>query len=97
VTDAYPIYAASSLAALGTTRSLAAVLIPLMIDDMLEALGIAWSCSVLAFISAVLALVPFLFIAYGEKIRKRSRFSTAVKHDQAEANGAALTRSLSAV
>jgi hypothetical protein len=46
---------------------------------MVDGLGIAWSCTVLAGVSAGLALVPFGFIAYGERIRAASRFSAALK------------------
>jgi hypothetical protein len=61
------------------TRSLAGTIIPLAVEDMLAALGIAWSCTILAAVSAVLAVVPFGFIAYGEKIRAASRFSAELK------------------
>ncbi|KAK0636397.1 major facilitator superfamily domain-containing protein [Bombardia bombarda] len=96
VTDAYDIYAASALAACSMTRSIAGALIPLAIDDMLASLGIGWSCTVLALISAGLSFVPFGFIAFGEKIRSRSSFSAALEEDRA-VDGGEMTRSLSAV
>lgn len=46
---------------------------------MLESLGVAWSCTVLAMVSAVLGIVPFLFIAFGERIRAGSRFSRSLR------------------
>ncbi|KAK3308294.1 major facilitator superfamily domain-containing protein [Chaetomium strumarium] len=79
VADAYGIYSASALAAMSMTRSVAGTLLPLAIEDMLAALGIGWSCTLLAGTSALLALVPFGFIAYGERIRAASRFSTTLK------------------
>ncbi|AEO63175.1 uncharacterized protein THITE_2043209, partial [Thermothielavioides terrestris NRRL 8126] len=79
VTDAYGVYSASAHAALSITRSVAGALLPLAIEDMLGALGIAWSCTALAGVSAGLALVPFAFIAYGERIRAGSRLSAALK------------------
>ncbi|KAJ4349090.1 hypothetical protein N0V85_009723 [Neurospora sp. IMI 360204] len=74
VTDAYsPLnFAASALAACGTTRSIAGALIPLAIDNMLAALGVAWAITVLAIISAIMCLVPFAFIIYADAIRARS-------------------------
>lgn len=74
MTDAYsPLnFAASALAACGTTRSIAGALIPLAIDNMLAALGVAWAITVLAIISAVMCLVPFAFIIYADAIRARS-------------------------
>ncbi|KAK4158760.1 major facilitator superfamily domain-containing protein, partial [Cladorrhinum sp. PSN259] len=98
VADAYGIYSASALAALGTTRSVAGALIPLAIEDMIQSLGVARSCVLLAGISAGLAAVPFCFIAYGDKIRSASRFSTAVKTEMRQQDeGLARTTSLSAV
>ena len=74
LTDAYsPLnFAASALAACGTTRSIAGALIPLAVDDMLDALGVSSACTVLAIISAILCLVPFAFIIYADAIRARS-------------------------
>ncbi|KAK4467172.1 major facilitator superfamily domain-containing protein [Cladorrhinum samala] len=98
VADAYGIYSASALAALGTTRSVAGALIPLAVEDMVETLGVARSCSLLAGISAGLAVVPFCFVAYGHKMRKASRFSAAIKTEMRQQDdGLARTTSLSAV
>lgn len=87
VADAYGIYSASALAAMSMTRSMAGTLLPLAIEDMVANLGIAWSCTVLAGVSAGLALVPFGFIAYGEKIRAGSRFSAALKPGEGQGGG----------
>ncbi|KAK4240185.1 hypothetical protein C8A03DRAFT_13503 [Achaetomium macrosporum] len=87
VADAYGIYSASALAAMSMTRSVAGTLLPLAIEDMIAALGIAWSCTLLAGISALLALVPFGFIAYGEKIRAASRFSATLKLEAGQDGG----------
>jgi hypothetical protein len=37
-------------------------------------LGIQWACSLLGFITLILAIIPFAFIKYGEKLRKKSPF-----------------------
>ncbi|KAK3297182.1 major facilitator superfamily domain-containing protein [Chaetomium fimeti] len=102
VADAYGIYSASALAAMSMTRSVLGTLLPLAIEDMVDGLGIAWSCTLLAGVSAGLALVPFGFVAYGERIRAASRFSAALKPAAAaarEGGGVGLARvtSLSAV
>ncbi|KAK4658161.1 hypothetical protein QC762_204310 [Podospora pseudocomata] len=94
VADAYGIYSASALAALGTTRSVAGALLPLAIEDMLKALGIAKSCALLAGISAALAAVPLCFVAYGDKIRAASKFSAALKIE-GQREEAALGRTMS--
>lgn len=76
VADAYgSAYGASAFAALGTTRSIGAALLPLVTDVMIQALGIPWSCTVLAFISLVLSVAPFCFILWGPQIRARSKFT----------------------
>lgn len=75
ITDAYGVYAASVLAACSAMRSILGAILPLAIDKMLDALGIAWSCTTLAGISLVLGAVPFGFIAWGDKIRLASKLS----------------------
>ena len=77
---------------------MAGALIPLAVEDMVETLGVARSCSLLAGISAGLAVVPFCFVAYGHKMRKASRFSAAIKTEMRQQDdGLARTTSLSAV
>lgn len=93
VADAYGIYASSALAACAAARSVAGAVIPLAVASMVETLGIAWSCSLLAFISLGLSFVPLGFIIWGEKIRAGSKFSSRLQtepHPELE-----LTRSLS--
>ena len=92
VSDCYNGYTASALAILSTTRSVAGVLLPLAIDDMLATLGIAWSCTLLALVCALLSIVPFAFIAWGPRIRAASRSSV-----QGEESNLELTRNFSAV
>lgn len=70
-------------------------MIPLAVSSMVDTLGIAWSCSLLAFISLGLSFVPFGFIIWGEKIRAASNFSKRLQnepHPELE-----LTRSMSLV
>lgn len=95
IADAYGIYASSALAACAAARSVAGAVIPLAVDSMVTTLGIAWSCSLLAFISCGLSLVPFGFIIWGERIRAASNFSKKLQsepHPELE-----LTRSMSLV
>ncbi|TXC00622.1 hypothetical protein FocTR4_00009396 [Fusarium oxysporum f. sp. cubense] len=74
ITDAYGQYSASAQAASSTMRSITAVVLPLAAPLMYESLGIQWACSLLAFFTLVLACIPFMFIRYGETLRKRSPF-----------------------
>jgi hypothetical protein len=74
ITDAYRQHSASAQATLSTIRSITAVVLPLAAPPIYENLGIQWACSLLAFFTLVLACIPFVFIKYGEALRKRSPF-----------------------
>ncbi|EAQ86123.1 hypothetical protein CHGG_07376 [Chaetomium globosum CBS 148.51] len=87
VADAYGIYSASALAAMSMTRSVLGTLLPLAVEDMADGLGIAWSCTLLAGVSAGLALVPFGFVAFGERIRRGSRFSASLRGVEVKEGG----------
>ncbi|KAH7320201.1 major facilitator superfamily domain-containing protein [Stachybotrys elegans] len=82
LTDAYEIYAASANSASSFTRSLFAVVLPLATRPMFENLGISGACSLLGGLSAVLCIIPFVFIWKGPSIRARSRFCIALKEQK---------------
>ncbi|KAF1986299.1 MFS general substrate transporter [Aulographum hederae CBS 113979] len=83
--DAYEIFAASAMAAAGTMRSLGGAVLPFAARPLYEKLGVPWACSLLGFLSAVIAVVPFVFIRYGDQIRARSRFCRYLEERRAEA------------
>lgn len=72
--DAYPLYAASALAATTVVRSVAGALLPLVGPDMYRALGLGWGSSLLGFIALAFVPVSFLFLKYGERLRTGCRF-----------------------
>lgn len=72
--DAYHKYAASAMAAASCCRSAFGAILPLAAGPMFHKLGVAWGCSLLGFLSLLMALIPFFFIRYGDKIRARSSF-----------------------
>lgn len=74
LTDAYEIFAASAMAAASTCRSLFGALLPLAARPMYETLGVAWATSLLGFLSLGMAIIPFAFIKYGDRIRANSKF-----------------------
>ncbi|CAG8202654.1 unnamed protein product [Penicillium salamii] len=82
LTDAYKQYSASAQAAASTLRSCFAVCLPLATNSMYGTLGINWASSVLAFVAIVLAVIPFVFIRYGQWIRSHSPFSQRVMKGQ---------------
>jgi len=75
--DAYPVYAASALAANSFARSSFAAAFPLFGIQMYEKLGYQWATSVLAFLTVAMAPFPYIFFRYGKQIRGRSRFASA--------------------
>ena len=72
--DAFTVYAASAMAANTVLRSIGGALLPLAGRKMYNRLGIGWGNSLLAFISIALLPMCWVFIKYGERIRKHPRF-----------------------
>jgi len=72
--DAYEIFAASATAASSSSRSLFGALLPFAAKPMYDALGVAWACSLLGFLSMIMCAIPFVFIRYGDRIRANSKF-----------------------
>ncbi|KAI0884794.1 putative bicyclomycin resistance protein [Annulohypoxylon maeteangense] len=74
--DAYPLYAASALAANSFVRCTFAAAFPLFGIQMYQKLGYQWGSSLLAFLTVAMMPFPYLFFRYGKQIRKNSRFAT---------------------
>ncbi|KAK3678751.1 hypothetical protein LTR78_001204 [Recurvomyces mirabilis] len=79
VVDAYEVFAASAMGAASSSRSIFGVVLPFAAKPMYERLGIAWACTLLAFLSMIMAAVPFIFIKYGGQIRANSKFCQELK------------------
>lgn len=75
VGDAYKTFSASAMAAISCARSAGSATLPFGAGPMYESLGVHWASTLLAFLSILLSVVPFVFIAYGEKLRAASQFS----------------------
>lgn len=92
LSDAYMTFSASAQGIASTCRSLLGVLLPLAAHKMFQTLGIAWACSTLGFLSLALAITPWLFIMFGERIRANSKFCQELKaiyeKEQEERTGA---------
>lgn len=84
VTDSYRIYAASAMAACIATRSITGAVLPLAIEDMLDRLGIHWTCTLLAVLGSLLGLVPFVFIVFGPRLRRSSKLGLRIKRTSDE-------------
>ena len=74
--EAYPVYAASALAANSIVRSAFAAGFPLFAVQMYKGMEYSWATSLLAFLSLPMAPAMIGFFVWGEEIRKRSRFAT---------------------
>jgi hypothetical protein len=79
LTDAYEIFAASAMAAASCSRSIFGAVLPLAATPMFDSLGVAWACSLLAFLSLMMCAIPFVFLRWGGEIRARSRFCTYLR------------------
>lgn len=72
--DAYTVHAASARAASTVLRSLAGAFLPLAGPRMYSALGLGWGNSLLALVALAMSPVTWVFLRYGERIRKSRRF-----------------------
>lgn len=73
--DAYgPLYGASASSAMMLSRYTLSAAFPLFVLQMYRALGVGWATSLLGFVTAVMAPIPWCFWVYGEKLRRRSRY-----------------------
>lgn len=84
VVDAYEVYAASAMGATSAARSTFGVVLPFAARPMFTRLGVDWGCSLLGILSALMCLIPFVFIKYGEKIRANSKFCQELKQRKEE-------------
>ncbi|KAK0277036.1 hypothetical protein LTS00_014312 [Friedmanniomyces endolithicus] len=65
---------ASAMAANGLARYGLGAAFPLFTFQMYQRLGIGWATSLLGFISVAMVGIPFVFFAFGPRIRAKSRY-----------------------
>ncbi|ETN39929.1 uncharacterized protein HMPREF1541_06156 [Cyphellophora europaea CBS 101466] len=75
--EAYPLYAASALAANSFARSSFAAAFPLFGVQMYEKLNFHWATTLLAFLTLALAPFPYVFWIYGKRLRQKSKYGSA--------------------
>jgi hypothetical protein len=88
----YKIFAASVMAAASTCRSLWGAVLPFATKSMYDTLGVPWACSLLGFLCLLLAVIPWVFIWKGEKLRARSKFCQYLLQKEKEDEEARLKR-----
>lgn len=74
IIDAYESYAASALASVTLIRYVAAGGMVEVATPMYKNLGVHWTLTILACLSALMVPVPYLFYRFGPQIRKRSKY-----------------------
>ncbi|TKA67743.1 hypothetical protein B0A55_07781 [Friedmanniomyces simplex] len=84
IVDAYEVFAASAMGAASCSRSIFGVILPFAAKPMYSRLGINWACSLLGFLSLVMALIPFVFIRFGDRIRANSKFCQQLRREKEE-------------
>ncbi|KAL2069170.1 hypothetical protein VTL71DRAFT_15508 [Oculimacula yallundae] len=73
--DTYGLYAASAVSANTFLRSVLAAGLPLSAQPMFHNLGIGPAMSILAAVATIAIPVPFIFMKYGPRLRKKSNFA----------------------
>lgn len=76
--DVYHRYSSSALAAQSFCRNVMGAIFPLISNPMFRNLGFAQAASVLGAIGVALTLVPWVLVAWGPDVRKRSRFASTL-------------------
>ncbi|KAJ5167395.1 uncharacterized protein N7482_006176 [Penicillium canariense] len=84
LTDAYETLSASAQSAASCTRSILGAVLPLATKPMFDKLGVHWACSLIAFLSLGVSVIPFAFIRYGDSIRSNSKFCQDLKRIKEE-------------
>jgi hypothetical protein len=75
ISDSYLSYSASATAAVAFVRALLSGAFPLFTTQMFDGLGNNVAMSVLAAVATAFCIVPPVFIIYGERIRRASKFA----------------------
>ncbi|SAM81909.1 related to TPO1-Vacuolar polyamine-H+ antiporter [Ustilago bromivora] len=83
--DVYERYASSALAAQSFLRNTFAAAFPLFSQQMYTKLKPKYASTLLACIAALLGVVPFVLLKYGDRIRKHSRAAMALEAEEREA------------
>jgi DHA1 family multidrug resistance protein-like MFS transporter len=79
IIDCYLIYAASAIAGNTFLRSAFGAIFPLFARQMMVNMKIQYACTLLGAVAAVLIPVPLLFMKFGGRLRKRSKYATDLR------------------
>ena len=76
--DTYHRLASSAIACQSFCRNMLAAIFPLFTNVMYKKLGFPAASSLLGGVAALLTVVPWVLVFYGEKIRRRSRVASEI-------------------
>ncbi|TIA92726.1 hypothetical protein E3P99_00476 [Wallemia hederae] len=82
--DAYEQYSSSAQAAQALIRNLLGATFPFFASGMYENLTYKWASSLIGFIALALSVIPFVLLAYGNKLRGKSRVCKQILREQEE-------------
>ncbi|KAL7627355.1 hypothetical protein AAE478_001547 [Parahypoxylon ruwenzoriense] len=71
IIDAYPMYAASGIAAFTVLRSVIAAFLPLCGPVLFDNLGVGWGSSVIGFVGVAMIPVPLFIFKFGARLREK--------------------------
>lgn len=77
LTDAYGLYAASTIAAVAAVENMFSGFLPLAAQSMYTRLGFQWASTLIAFLALALSFAPVVLWFKGPAIREKSRFMTS--------------------
>lgn len=77
--DTYGLYGASAMSANTVLRSIMACGLPLAARSMFGTLGVGPAASVLGGVAALMMPVPLIFMKYGLRLRKMSKFAPVIE------------------
>lgn len=79
IIDSYQTYAASALTFVALVRYLSAGGMTVVGVPMYKNLGVHWTLTILGCISAVAMPIPYVFLACGKFLRRKSKYAVARK------------------
>ncbi|KWU46452.1 MFS general substrate transporter [Rhodotorula sp. JG-1b] len=84
ISECYDRYSSSGQAAQSLLRNILGSVFPFFGIAMYDNLGFPWASSTLGFISGVMALIPWLLIYFGPRLRARSKIARSMEHQEGE-------------
>ncbi|KAK9894773.1 MFS general substrate transporter [Cystobasidium minutum MCA 4210] len=82
--DSYTLYASSALSILNVWRNLLGAAFPLFCADLYDSLGVQGAGSLVAGLSTLVSIIPFIGFHYGARLRANSRYAKEMAAKEAK-------------